>query len=123
MDEELWYENDRNPIALLNKITKDRIETLLEDQSFMQEYRKIEKDYKNYISKQPNKEKTIAYFSMEYGFYDNIKIYSGGLGILAGDYLKEASDNQLNLISVGFLYRYGYFKQQLTVNGEQQTIL
>ncbi len=123
MDEELWYENDRNPIALLNKITKDRIETLVEDQAFMESYYAVEKAYKDYMSRKPEKDKTIAYFSMEYGFNDIIKIYSGGLGILAGDYLKEASDNCLNLISVGFLYRYGYFKQQLTINGEQQAIL
>jgi glycogen phosphorylase len=61
----------------------------------------------------------IAYFSMEYGLHDSLKIFSGGLGILAGDYLKEASDSKVNLVAVGLLYRYGYFKQTLGINGEQ----
>ncbi|NQU53351.1 MAG: alpha-glucan family phosphorylase, partial [Bacteroidetes bacterium] len=61
----------------------------------------------------------IAYFSMEYGLHDSLKIFSGGLGILAGDYLKEASDSKVNLVAVGLLYRYGYFKQNLNLHGEQ----
>ncbi|WP_462281774.1 alpha-glucan family phosphorylase [Salinivirga cyanobacteriivorans] len=123
MDEDLWYKTDRNPIALLNKISKDTLNALIEDTDFMERYEQISNEYKKYISEESHQDKTIAYFSMEYGFNDNIRIYSGGLGILAGDYLKEASDNRLNMISVGFLYRYGYFKQQLTIKGEQQTIL
>ena len=69
-----------------------------------------------------NKLPRIAYFSMEYGFHNSLKIYSGGLGILAGDYLKEASDQNINLIGVGLLYRYGYFSQMITTRGEQQAI-
>src|SRR5690606_37886203 len=61
----------------------------------------------------------IAYFSMEYGLHDSLKIFSGGLGLLAGDYLKEASDMKVNLTAVGLLYRYGYFKQVLNLHGEQ----
>jgi glucan phosphorylase len=61
---------------------------------------------------------SIAYFSMEFGIHPCLKIYSGGLGILAGDYLKEASDSNLNITGVGLLYRYGYFKQKLGPNGE-----
>lgn len=123
MDEDLWYANDRNPIAVLNKISKDKLVALIADKEFMSMFKKVKTTFEEYISEKSDQSHTIAYFSMEYGFYDNIKIYSGGLGILAGDYLKEASDNGVNLISVGFLYRYGYFKQQLTLSGEQQAIL
>ena len=123
MDEELWYANDRNPIALLNKISKDKLVALVADKNFMKSYEKVKASFEEYVNQKSDTSHTIAYFSMEYGFHDNIKIYSGGLGILAGDYLKEASDNQVNLISVGFLYRYGYFRQQMTLSGEQQAIL
>ncbi len=61
----------------------------------------------------------VAYFSMEYGIHDTVKIYSGGLGMLAGDYLKEASDSNKNMIGVGLLYRYGYFKQEISLHGDQ----
>jgi phosphorylase/glycogen(starch) synthase len=122
MDNDLWYENDKNPIKLLNRISKDRLTYLLSDKEFMKSYEKVNNAFKDYMAEESDKSQTIAYFSMEYGFHDNIKIYSGGLGILAGDYLKEASDNRVDLISVGFLYRYGYFKQQLTLTGEQQAI-
>ena len=65
---------------------------------------------------------SVAYFSMEFGIHPCLKIYSGGLGILAGDYLKEASDSNLNIIGVGLLYRYGYFRQKLGPKGEQMAI-
>lgn len=123
MDEELWYECDKNPISLLNRISRDRLDALLKDTEFMKWYIDLKQAFESYIQQKSNSEETIAYLSMEYGFHDNVKIFSGGLGILAGDYLKEASDNRVNLISVGFLYRYGYFKQQLTIGGEQQAVL
>ena len=62
---------------------------------------------------------SVAYFSMEYGLSSVLKIYSGGLGVLAGDYLKEASDSNVDLCAVGFLYRYGYFTQTLSMDGQQ----
>ena len=62
---------------------------------------------------------SVAYFSMEYGLTDHLRIYSGGLGVLAGDYLKEASDSRVNMVAIGFLYRYGYFTQTLSVDGQQ----
>ena len=65
------------------------------------------------------KRPSIAYFSMEYGLNQVLKIYSGGLGVLAGDYLKEASDSNVDLCAVGFLYRYGYFTQTLSMDGKQ----
>ena len=64
----------------------------------------------------------IAYFSMEYGLHSSLKIYSGGLGVLAGDYLKEASDSNVHMFGIGLLYRYGYFKQVISVNGDQMEV-
>ncbi|MEE1173915.1 MAG: alpha-glucan family phosphorylase, partial [Paludibacteraceae bacterium] len=73
-----------------------------------------------YMNVKPNKKvPSVAYFSMEYGLTEVLKIYSGGLGVLAGDYLKEASDCNVDMIAIGFLYRYGYFTQKLSMNGEQ----
>ena len=71
------------------------------------------------MSQKPSDDNKIAYFSMEYGLLKSLKIYSGGLGILAGDYLKQASDSNANMLAIGLLYRYGYFNQALSVSGEQ----
>ena len=80
----------------------------------------VYKNFKNYINEKPNTKKpSIAYFSMEYGLTETLKIYSGGLGVLAGDYLKEASDCNIDMVAVGFLYKYGYFTQSLSVEGYQ----
>lgn len=76
--------------------------------------------FKEYINVVPDhKRPSVAYFSMEYGLDKVLKIYSGGLGILAGDYLKEASDSNVDLCAVGLLYRYGYFDQSLSMDGQQ----
>ena len=83
-------------------------------------YDKVCAEFSAYMKEGENKKSPkIAYFSMEYGFNDNIKIFSGGLGILAGDYLKEASDTNTDIVGVGLLYRFGYFKQKITSFGDQ----
>ncbi len=117
----LWEKCDKNPVALLKSVSVDRFAELEKDKQFIKLLDKVYADFKKYIN-EPKKENypTIAYFSMEYGLTDNIKIYSGGLGILAGDYLKEASDSNIPMLAVGFLYKYGYFTQNLTISGEQQ---
>jgi starch phosphorylase len=80
-------------------------------------------DFRKYIDVSPDPKKpTVAYFSMEYGLTQILKIYSGGLGVLAGDYLKEASDSNIDMVAVGFLYRYGYFTQTLSMDGDQLAI-
>ncbi len=121
---ELWEKCDKNPVALLKKVSSDRFTELEKDNSFMQKLQNVYAAFKKYIN-EPAKTNfpKIAYFSMEYGLTDNIKIYSGGLGLLAGDYLKEASDTNTPIVAVGFLYKYGYFTQHLTVSGEQQANL
>lgn len=123
IDPELWYETKQNPIVLLDSISFTRLEALKEDQDFLNKMRFVEQELDAYIEARTNlKSQKIAYFSMEYGLHDSLKIYSGGLGVLAGDYLKEASDSKSNMVAVGLLYRYGYFKQVLNSHGEQVAV-
>ncbi|MRT94413.1 alpha-glucan family phosphorylase [Ancylomarina sp. 16SWW S1-10-2] len=124
IDPELWKRCDENPILLLKQVSSKRLSELIVDKDFMKKYNKIYQDFNDYIDVKPDENKAkIAYFSMEYGLNDNLKIYSGGLGILAGDYMKEASDSNVNMVGIGFMYRFGYFKQSLSLKGEQQVII
>jgi phosphorylase/glycogen(starch) synthase len=123
MDPSLWDEVHHNPKLLLEKIDYKRLLVLEDDEEFVADLEKTYSAFKDYISRPDDKRKpSVAYFSMEFGIHPCLKIYSGGLGILAGDYLKEASDSNVNLIGVGLLYRFGYFKQKLGPRGEQLTI-
>ena len=120
IDPELWKKTEGNPVVLLQNLSFKRIEEILADDELMAEIKKVYKDFRTYIDVKPDTTKpSIAYFSMEYGLTNVLKIYSGGLGILAGDYLKEASDNNIDMCAVGFLYRYGYFTQTLSMDGQQ----
>lgn len=123
IDAELWEEFRNNPVLLLERTSSQRFEELSNDTDFMSKYQKVYNRFKEYMAQKPAENSpSIAYFSMEYGIADILKIYSGGLGVLAGDYLKEASDCNVNMVAVGFLYRYGYFTQTLSINGEQQAV-
>jgi starch phosphorylase len=120
LDKELWNETEGNPVLLLQKLSYERIAEIMGDKGLMAEIRKVYAQFKAYLNVAPDPKKpSIAYFSMEYGLTNVLKIYSGGLGVLAGDYLKEASDSNIDLCAVGFLYRYGYFTQSLSVEGQQ----
>lgn len=120
IDPELWKSCKKNPIVLLKQVPSLRMKALAKDKDFMDRYFAVYNDFKDYMSKKPAEgQPQIAYFSMEYGLNNNLKIYSGGLGILAGDYLKEASDSLVNMVAVGFMYRFGYFTQRLSLSGEQ----
>ena len=110
---------EQNPIALMNSLTKSQIDELEQDEKFIARLNKVYDRFKKYMSEKPADDNKIAYFSMEYGLLKSLKIYSGGLGILAGDYLKQASDSNANLLAIGLLYRYGYFNQELSVWGDQ----
>ncbi len=115
-----WFEYCYNPVKLLNSLTADDISRLTADREFMEKVKKVDSMFKAYMQDSKNKpEELIAYFSMEYGLHSSVQIYSGGLGVLAGDYLKQASDSNKNMIGIGLLYRYGYFKQSLSPNGDQ----
>jgi glycogen phosphorylase/synthase len=119
IDEEIWEKVRKNPVQLLEKVSYDKLTRLAEDPSFTSRLDEVYQMFRNYMAQPMGPGPDIAYFSMEYGLSDTLKIYSGGLGVLAGDYLKEASDKGVNITAVGLLYRYGYFKQVLTINGEQ----
>jgi phosphorylase/glycogen(starch) synthase len=112
-----------NPIKRIENLSFDEMNALIADKAFMKKLTKVYGDFKAYIEKPPlENDPTVAYFSMEYGLHTSIKTYSGGLGVLAGDYLKQASDSNKNMIAFGLLYRYGYFKQQINTAGEQIAI-
>jgi alpha-glucan phosphorylases len=120
LDEKLWKSTDGNPVLLLQKLSHQRIEEIISDKILMAEIEAIYTLFRAYMDVKPNSTKpSVAYFSMEYGLTHVLKIYSGGLGVLAGDYLKEASDSNIDLTAVGFLYRYGYFTQSLSMEGQQ----
>ena len=105
---------------MLQNLSYGRVEEIISDKELMAEVNSVYADFKNYMSVKPDVTKpSVAYFSMEYGLTNVLKIYSGGLGVLAGDYLKEASDSNIDLCAVGFLYRYGYFTQTLSMDGQQ----
>lgn len=118
IDEEIWRSN-RNPIQLLEKVSYDRLNALSSDKEFLEKLDAVCEKFSTYMNQPLLEGPSIAYFSMEYGINDVLKIFSGGLGVLAGDYLKEASDKGVNIVAVGLMYRYGYFRQALTMNGEQ----
>ncbi len=120
IDEEIWEECYHNPIVLLEKVSYQRFLRMENDAVFLAEMDSVISKFRKYLSDRSSlKKPKVAYFSMEYGIHDSLRIFSGGLGILAGDYLKEASDSKVNLVAVGLLYRYGYFKQSITLQGDQ----
>ncbi|MBR2165267.1 MAG: alpha-glucan family phosphorylase [Paludibacteraceae bacterium] len=120
IDTELWHRANSNPIVLLNIISYERMVELSKDEVFMKRLNRVYDEFRAYMDTPKDKKKpTIAYFSMEYGLTHVLKIYSGGLGILAGDYIKEASDCNIDMTAIGFLYRYGYFTQTLSPEGQQ----
>jgi glycogen phosphorylase/synthase len=123
MDPSLWENVSHNPKLLLEKIDYKRLLVLEDDDEFIYEMDKVYKLFKNYIDRPGTPDvPSVGYFSMEFGIHPCLKIYSGGLGILAGDYLKEASDSDLNITGVGLLYRFGYFTQKLGPRGEQLSV-
>ncbi|MFI3288348.1 MAG: alpha-glucan family phosphorylase [Rikenellaceae bacterium] len=121
VNKELWGEVARNPIALLDRLSLTDLKRLADDEDFIARLDAVYAQFKAYMdAKNAGARPKIAYFSMEYGLHSSLKIYSGGLGILAGDYLKESSDKNVPMTAVGLLYRYGYFTQKLSNAGEQE---
>ena len=120
LDTKGWEDSQHNPVVMLQKIPYERMQEIQKDTVLMARVEKVCNNFDVYMSEKPDTAKpSIAYFSMEYGFTHILKIYSGGLGVLAGDYLKEASDSNVDLVGVGFLYRYGYFTQSISPDGQQ----
>lgn len=120
LDEKLYDEVGHNPVLLLDRLGYDRKEAIVKDKVLMRKVKDVYAKFRTYMDVKPDtKCPSVAYFSMEYGLNQVLKIYSGGLGMLAGDYMKEASDSNVDMCGIGFLYRYGYFTQSLSMDGQQ----
>ena len=120
IDPDVWHKSGHNPLVVLDTVSIKRFQQLSEDPEFLARMRRVLDEFDTYMAaKAKRKDPSIAYFCMEYGLDTSLKIYSGGLGILAGDYLKETSDMNTNLVAVGLLYRFGYFNQVLSAQGYQ----
>lgn len=120
LDENLWKKTEGNPVLLLQSLSYQRLEEIAADKELIAEMNRVYAAFQAYMKEKADAGKpSVAYFSMEYGLTNILKIYSGGLGVLAGDYIKEASDSHVDLAAVGFLYRYGYFTQTLAMDGQQ----
>ena len=120
IDPDVWHKSGHNPLVVLDTVSIKRFQQLSEDQEFLARMKKVLDEFDTYMAaKAKRTDPSVAYFCMEYGLDTSLKIYSGGLGILAGDYLKETSDMNVNLVAVGLLYRYGYFTQVLSGQGYQ----
>ena len=116
----LWKECGHNPVLMLERLSFEALVELSKDEAVLARINSVYKMFREYMDVKPNAERpSVAYFCMEYGLTHVLRIYSGGLGVLAGDYLKEASDSNVDMCAVGFLYRYGYFTQSLSMDGQQ----
>ena len=120
LDPEIYHDVKHNPVMLLERLTLKRKEEILKDKGLMKRIKDVYAQFRKYMDVEPDKKRpSVAYFCMEYGIHSALKIYSGGLGMLAGDYVKEASDSNVDMCAVGFLYRFGYFTQSLSMDGQQ----
>ena len=120
LDEELYHECGDNPVLLLERLSYEKMANLAKNKAIIKKMNDVYAQFRAYMDVEPDKSRaSVAYLCMEYGLNQVLKIYSGGLGILAGDYIKEASDSNVDMCAVGFLYRYGYFTQTLSMDGQQ----
>jgi starch phosphorylase len=131
LDHELWNRTNHNPLRMLQLSRQARLVEVSQDKAFLRELKEVHDAFKKYLARKDTYGKTgngsvlkkpIAYFSAEFGFHESIPNYSGGLGILAGDHCKSASDLDLNFVAIGLLYRHGYFKQQIDKDGSQGAV-
>ncbi|MBN1933690.1 MAG: alpha-glucan family phosphorylase [Anaerolineae bacterium] len=129
IDPDLWEETRHNPVLMLGRIKQERLQALAADDSFMSQLERAESRLDRYMSRKAWFERehdseygeaVVAYFSLEFGLTESLRLYSGGLGVLAGDHLKSASDLGIPLVGVGLLYQKGYFRQYLNADGWQQ---
>src|SRR5687768_11718152 len=126
LDPELWVECEQNPRQLLARVSPYRLAEASSDPVYLERVQRLADRFETYMNAAPDSTATItsehpvAYFCAEFGVHNSLPLYSGGLGILAGDHLKSASDLRLPLVAVGLLYRYGYFRQRLRNDGWQE---
>lgn len=114
-----WESRQYNPVIVLDEMSAEKAKQLIEDKDFMRRMDAVCTAFNQYMSEKPNDMPLVGYFCMEYGLHISLKLYSGGLGVLAGDYLKQASDSNVRMIAVGLLYRHGYFQQEISMHGDQ----
>lgn len=128
IDPELWEDVSGNPILFLKRVSPALLEEIVDDKPYMAKYERVMDEFDDYMQSEGRdydnneyitEQKPIAYFSMEFCLHECLPIYSGGLGVLAGDHLKSASDLGIPLIGVGFLYKQGYFQQAIDLDGNQ----
>src|SRR5437667_12085571 len=131
LDPELWDRTNHNPVRMLQLSRQGRLEEVSQDKAFLRELKQVHEAFNKYLERQDTYGKTgagsaikkpVAYFSAEFGFHESIPNYSGGLGILAGDHCKSASDLDLNFVAIGLLYRHGYFRQDIDKDGAQHAV-
>ncbi|HEY9806708.1 MAG TPA: alpha-glucan family phosphorylase [Candidatus Obscuribacterales bacterium] len=128
LDRDLWESSRHNPVLMLGTISQERLREVAEDEGFLAHMERAVRQLDGYVTertwyrkqKAKDQQACYAYFSAEFGLVDCLPIYSGGLGVLAGDHLKSASDLGLPLVAVGLLYQEGYFAQYLNADGWQQ---
>jgi len=117
---QLWERSGYNPLAMLELMSLKEINELATNPEFLLRLDMVFRDFEEYMDQPLDDERpSVAYFCMEYGFHASLKLYSGGLGVLAGDYLKQASDSGVRMSAVGLLFRHGYFNQTFSAGGEQ----
>ena len=123
---QLWHETEHNPLLFLSQVPQARLEALAGNEGFLNHLAKVRKSFETEIGVEGGSDselcggRCIAYFSLEYGIHESVRLYSGGLGVLAGDHLKATSDLGLPLVAVGLMYRQGYLQQYLDRDGLQQ---
>ncbi|WP_341835645.1 alpha-glucan family phosphorylase [Chitinophaga pollutisoli] len=122
IDPAAWTRCAHNPLTLLRQLDLTTIRKLENDAGFLDQLSKAGNLFHRYMSQSPGTGPQIAWFCMEYGILPGLKLYAGGLGILAGDYLKGASDAGTRLVAVGLLFRHGYFRQKISPQKEQQAL-
>src|ERR1700676_2683 len=131
LDPELWDRTNHNPVRMLQLSRQARLEEVSQDKVFLRELKEVHDAFKKYLARKDTYGKTgagsaikkpVAYFSAEFGFHESLPNYSGGLGILAGDHCKSASDLDLNFVAIGLLYRHGYFRQEIDKDGIQRAV-
>ena len=130
LDRRLWEKINHNPIAFLHQVEIEKLESAAADASYQEEYDRILADFDAYMGSTAtwferaypqHKDRQMAYFSFEFGLHESMPFYAGGLGILSGDHLKEASDLGIPIVGMGFIYKHGYFMQKITEDGWQET--
>jgi starch phosphorylase len=131
IDALLWEESYHNPVVFLRDVDRKRLNAMTNDRYFLDKYDRVMREFDRYMKENDTwfsitypalHDELIGYFSFEFGLHESLMVYAGGLGVLSGDHLKEASDLGLPLVAVGFLYTYGYFSQRISEDGWQEAV-